>query len=123
MSKDFLMGTLPTARRVKGPDTPEGYTGTVRVLQPASKELVALLRRNLREIPARDLEQDGKVFSDRETGEEFRLLTSHVDPTAPEESGVTAFAVRDALVCYLRPLDASGVVKSVQLGSIRGRQA
>lgn len=121
MSQEQVFAYVPRGRKVEGPDTPDDYVGTVGVLRRADKELVKLLRRDLREIAERDLVQEGKTWTDRKTGEEFRLVTSFVDVTAPQEMSVTAFTVRGGHVCYLRPLGASlPQDKSVVLGTFNG---
>jgi hypothetical protein len=111
---------IPRGRKVERPDTPDDYVGSIGVLRRADRELVKLLRRNLREIAERDLEQDGKVWTDRKTDEQFRLFTAYVDPIAPQEADVTAFAVSDGNILYFKPLGTPERVESVFIGVHHG---
>jgi hypothetical protein len=123
MSDDdtFFAYNLPTGRRLNEESPhPQGYFGTVGPLRPYTPELGAALRRSIREIDDSDLEPRGKTFVDRTTGDEFTLVTTLVDPSSPGESQVSAFAVRENLVCYLRPPDAVEEVKVIGRGSFRG---
>lgn len=123
MSDDpMIFGDLPAGRRVDSGDT-DAPAFVLRKLQKADPELVRVLRRSIREVNSKDIEQEGRTWRDRKTGEEFRLVTSFVNAGEPEASGVVAFAVRDSLVCYFRPLDAVDDEKTVVLGSVGRRRA
>ncbi len=102
-----IFGGVPTGRRLDEESLhPPGRIGLVGVLRPATKELVELLRRRLREIDDADLVQDGKVLTDTSDGSEYVVVTSFMDPVDPAEARVEAFAVRDHLIVPLRPRDA-----------------
>jgi len=114
---------IPTGRRLEGPDTPENLVGTLRVLQGASDDVVALARRNLREYAEGELEVEGERFRDRASGVELEIVGSHVDLVDPGASGATGFVVRDSLLVPLRPRGAGGrVERSQELGVMGARQ-
>ena len=113
----------PTGRRLKsGPDG--NVLGTVYGIPAASDELTELLRKNLRELRAVDLEHVRKRrWLDTKTGEEFEHVKAFVDPVAPRDAGATAFALRDDSVLYLRPADAVEKVATIHVGEFRSWRA
>ena len=110
---------LPTGRKVEEADVREGFVGSIGPLRAHTKVLDKVLRRHIREIAASDLEQHGKVWTDRVTGEEFSLVTSFVDAVDPKGSaGVEAYAVLDNCTIYFRPLNAVAKTESTSIGSV-----
>lgn len=77
----------------------------------------------IREIDEADLEQHGKLWLDTKTGDEYRIVTSLVDPGSPGESQVEAFVVRGGMTVYLKPLEAGEQVKVIGAASFEGWQA
>ena len=63
----------PTGRKLEGLGGDKRAVGTIGLFQPASPELLDVLRRKIREIDDDDLEQRGQVFVDRESSEELEI--------------------------------------------------
>ncbi len=111
---------LPSGRRLETEITEPGTLGTIRVLQPASENLVRSLKRRIREIPESGLTQDGDEWVD-ESGERFQIVTSFVDYVDPKASGVTAFTIRGECIVMLRPVDSADPrEQTVEFGDIGG---
>jgi hypothetical protein len=116
--------SLPAGRKLEEPGYDPNYQGTVGVLRRADEASLRLARRNMREIPEKDIEGDGRYLLDTTSGETLEVITSQVDLVDPESSGATAFTARDGLFVPLRPIgwrheaDESRVV-----GEVFGRQA
>ena len=119
----IFVGGLPTGRQLPGaPERPLGRFGT---LPAASDELLAVLRRHVREIPQDDLERmpGGRYWKDLASGEELEIARGHVDPVAPQAAGCVAFSVRgvgsDAHIVPLMPKGHQGEATSTYLGEMR----
>ena len=100
-------------------DGAEGLLGA-SVHWEHTEEVGKALRRSIREIDADDLEQHGKVWIDTRTGDQFRIVTSLVDPAAPGEAQVKAFCVRGGMTVYLQPLEAVEPVKVIGARALGG---
>jgi hypothetical protein len=115
---------LPTGRRLEQPGHDPNRVGTIGPLRHADKASLRLARRNLREIPEKDIEGDGKYLLDKTTGETVEVVTSFVDLVDPKASGVVAFVVRDSLLVPLRPVGWKNEAdESHYAGAIGGRKA
>jgi hypothetical protein len=116
--------SLPTGRRLETPDYDTPHVGTVGVLRKPDEASLRLARRNMREIPEKNIEGQGLHLVERSTGETWEVITSLVDLVDPRASGVVAFTIRDSLLVPLRPIGwKSDADKSVEAGEIYGREA
>ena len=116
--------SLPTSRKLEQRDYDPSYIGTVGVLRPADDARLKLARRNLREIPEKDIEGQGLHLVEKASGETWEIVTSFVDLVDPKATGTTAFVVRDQLLVPLRPVGWKNPAdESHYAGEIGGREA
>ena len=95
---------LPTGRKLEQPGHDPGYVGTIGPLRRADAPSLRLARRNLREIPEKHIEGEGRFLLDKSSGETLEVITSFVDLVDPKTSGATAFTIREELLVCLRPV-------------------
>jgi hypothetical protein len=112
---------LPTWRKVES--APERSTAQFGVLRPATDDLLAALRRHVREIPEDKIvrHEGGRYWTDTESGEELELIRAFVDPVSPDDANCVAFTVRDSLVVPFKRRHDEGQVKSTPVGGMGGR--
>jgi len=124
MSDESIWSSPPTGRRLETGDVDPRYVGTIGVLGRADEASLRVARRNMREIPAKDIEGEGKYLLEKTSGETLEVITSHVELIDPETSGATAFTVRDGLLVPLRPVGwRHEANESRRLGEVFGRKA
>jgi hypothetical protein len=99
------------------------YVGTLGPLRPADEGRLRLARKNLREIPAKEIEGDGRYLVDKTSGETLEVITSFFDVVVPKASGAVAFVVRDGLLVPLRPAGWHEAVETREAGEIFRRKA
>jgi hypothetical protein len=116
--------SVPTGRKLEQPGHDPNYQGSVGVLRRADEASLRLARRDLREIPEKDIQGQGLRLVERKKGEEWEVVTTAVDLIDPKASGVEAFVVRDGWFVPLRPLGwRHADDKSSRLGEVGGREA
>jgi hypothetical protein len=99
-----------------------GVLATIRSLQPASDDRVALARRNLREINDVDLERTAaRRFRHRETGEEWLIPHGFVDLVDP--AAASAFCIRDELIVPLQKIGEEPQGETQGVGQMSARRA
>ena len=119
-----IFGSIPTGRRLEEPGYDPSYLGTVGPLRRADAGRLKLARRNLREIPDKDIEGEGRYLLDKSNGETLEVITSFVDLIDVKLTGATAFTVREGLLVPLRPRGWKNPAdQSNYAGTIAGRQA
>jgi hypothetical protein len=115
------VGPAPTGRRLPSMTGPQGVFGTVRVLQVASDDNLALARRNLREISDGDLERvEPRRFRD-EAGQEWLVPQGFTN--LYDTSAVEAFTVRGDAIVPLQRVEQRPNEQTQAIGEMRGRQA
>ena len=118
-----IFGSIPWGRRLEQPDYDPNYQGTVGVLRPADKGRLKLARRNLREIPEKDIEGQGLHLVEKTSGETWEVITSFVDlvdvrrPVPKHSSSATAGSSAPA-AGWKNPADESHYA-----GEFGGREA
>jgi hypothetical protein len=124
MSDNGIWMDIPTGRRLEQADYDPHRMGTLGPLRRVSAASLRLARRNLREIPEKDIEGQGLHLVERTSGVTWEVLTSHVDLFKPQSSGAEAFVVRDSLLVPLRPAGWKHEAdESLYAGEVYGRQA
>jgi hypothetical protein len=116
--------SMPTGRKLEQPGHDPNYQGSVGVLRRADEASLRLARRDLREIPEKDIQGQGLRLVERKNGEEWEVVTTAVDLIDPKASGVEAFVVRGGWFVPLRPLGWTHKDdKSERIGEVYGREA
>jgi len=113
----------PIGRKLEQPVADDGHQGTIGLLRPVTEELRRHLRSRIVELDFGTLEIEDKTWRDTVSGDEYELVKSFVDPVSPQGAGVSAYTIRDGLVCYLRPRGYEAPIESRELGSMSGWQA
>jgi hypothetical protein len=72
---------------------------------------------------SRTFERDGARWTDKATGEKYRVLKSAVLESPDPKRCASTFVVADNLVVFLLREDEKGVVNSIEIGEVGGRLA
>ena len=121
----FAFG-LPEGRRLdeSGEDRlADGVVFNISRFPRATAKRIEAARKYIREIPDERLDRSVDPWRDRETGEEFELVRSHLNIVDPASSGAVAFTVSDGNLLGLRPAEYDDEATSVFVGNLGGGRA
>ena len=121
----FSLG-LPEGRRLDPPGGGLGdrVFGNINQFPRATEQRVEAVRKNLPEITEANLDRTTDPWTDRTTGEGYKLIRGFLDIIDPATSNATAFVISDGWIVGLRPAGFEEEAKFVFVGNMtmpRGR--
>jgi hypothetical protein len=101
---------------------PKDWLATLSVLAEATDDNVAAARRSLQQANPEDFETSGRVWTDRGSGQRYRLVHSQPLASPKPDKIADIFLVRDGYLVFLVRENRDDA-ETAELGAVGGRQA